>query len=717
MGPPQTMLRRISITILAAALLVGGAGAARAQEGGPEEAWAKLKGRVELFWKAKEESPHEAKAEAFSLIDALRSFVYAWPRAPQVPEAYYIMGHAYAQAGYWPEAIGHWRIVTKNFPESPWAGEALMAILTHLEESGRAKRYRRFFLEIIRQHPDTTAAKAAWLILVSEVLKAGNLEKVKRELSRLERADPKVYVKVPLFLDVRARIRFMEGDYRGAREDWLHFLNLTQSRAQQAKALFRIAETYRKEGKVFFALKYYAICARDYRETPQADFSRFRIAQLREKVRLGKAVGRRREESAAWLYERIMKRYPHHPLTQEVEIELMEVRLRQDLPLEALRLAEHFLTVNGESSYAERVWGLAEKARRALAVMPLGPDALSKAVSFAREAQRGKAPERFRQAMRETERVLLRRLVSALLENGRPEEAVERAEEMRRNPDWEEEGRALERRALLAADRARLESKDPLGLLDYHNRHRRRFEELGEPGHFLFLASACEELGLHALSRASYARAWELGARGDWVLRWADLALRTGRPEEAGTALELYEDATQGALTSPGVRGLWLRIYAREKRWEDALGVWEALGGREGAGALGPEALEAALSALSMLGRWDEAFGLLDESFFPERGRASGLRLLGAQALRTGYYEVAVEEYTRLRELLPEDPAASFRLAAALWLEGRPGDAKREWKALSEAGEGIWSRAAAAFLASEAFWETEAADFAWMRMK
>ncbi|WP_161939938.1 tetratricopeptide repeat protein [Dissulfuribacter thermophilus] len=718
------------------------------------EAWKRIVPTINIYWKEVEERPFAAKKTAWQIIDLLKRFIVDYPQAKEVPEAYYIIGSAYKQVGFIPEAISHWRIVAKEFPDSKWADEALLQILLYYDETGKINKKHTFLKEIIRQYPDTTAAKAAWVALALDSLKKKkNVDFIEREVRRLEAADPNVFVKVPMYLELKARLASLKGDEKSAIDYWMHFLNLTVSREKQAAVLFEIGEAYRRLGDLLKARKYYALCARDYSKFSYALFSRFRLAQIRERERKITPWSRYkgyRDESSAMIYDRILRQFPKHSITQEVEFEYALLKFeRGDLP-GALKLVKRFFKNSPNGALREQFLELSKKIRarmiaeknstrlrenltaclsvlndRALKNVMPGFDDTAKAVwkKIIEDLTRKGV---YDQALLETKKLLEKfpsykdgrrmwqRIIQSLNEKGDYVAAIKEAKAFKdrfpRDEGVKRFSNSLRKEALNSYFKKLLKDERPLVVLDFFYSKGDLFNDILDRNHLVSVGMAWNELGCPDeaglfMGKAFFSRG-NTPTDYDLLLKWAEASLETGDFNGLGQIISYLDRFPQGK-TDP--RYLHLKVL-----YEQNKGNWDQAYNLSSQGLSNSKKsnerkllLQDFIKSSVHLGLWDvarDAFRELDP-LLNDSERRSLMSQWADTAFDMGAYEEAFLFYNLLLELDPKQPDVQAKMALCLLRQEKLDSASGVLRALSTEEGSLWGDSAKAILGNEEFWK------------
>ncbi len=689
-----------------------------------EAAWQELSVERDRFWKDLEDSPALIERSAWPLIKGLKFFIQYYPNSSHVPEAYYLLGEAYSSIGFYPEATGHWRTVVRYYPRSRWAGPALTALVKQLERSGSRTKILRFYREILRQFPDSPAALMATVLLAEDALKQGRLDLVKPTVKKLAKI-PAIDLKVPEFLRLKAMLSEKTGNYEQARRYLLHYLNLVKSRKMRASALFSIAESYRKQGQLLKARKYYALIRRDFLSEPEALFARFRLAQMEEQERarlsayVSTALKPENLSAAARLYARILKELPSHPLTQEVQLEFIQLRIKQGLYLEAVKLGYDFLKRMPDSVYAAKVREHMLEALSDLEQHPATIPVLKDFIDFALPVVETKGSgSNISTAIASAAQRLWIRLIEKMIGDGMFADALA---QYRRYMDVysglgdtkaiSEVGKlAIE--ALEGLDASFLRRGEWTGLINYHFTYRKMMDDLKLSSHWYALARCWDALNCPDAALRAYYKAWRLGPdqkrRCPMLNSWIECAIRAKDAVSAAGAIELLNADCPDDAFSARVLELKARLEVLRGRWQEATALFrDAV--REGGGLSVKIGL---LEGSIMTGDWATASKLRDHIWdkVPDSEKKRLLCLWGDQAFDLQEYGVALEAYERLLQLTPEDPSVAWRVARTRQLTGDTETAMEEFKALSQADSPLWAQAADASIKNREFWDSVPED-------
>jgi tetratricopeptide (TPR) repeat protein len=690
-----------------------------------EKDWKAVAPQIALFWKMVEESPSAAGGIAWPVISTLRHFIQKHPDAQEAAQAYYLLGEAYSRVSYIPEAMAHWRIVAKRFPDSPWASEALTSMLFQVEHCGDSGKFEQFNRELIRQYPDSNAAKTAWVIFAIEAVDSGDMDQIKKDVAGLDATRPNLYIDVPRFLDLKARLAASDGNEEEARIQWTHYLNLIRSPAQRAETLFRIAESCRRSGKTIAARRYYSMIKHSYPNFPAALFARFRMSQLEasEKKRLSAYVSNAIEPAASGAMDgvltRIIEEFPAHPLTREVELELMAVRLDEGEYVEVLRLGQRFVQVLPGGPFLDKILAICQRARDALEGIQ-NPEILNDAVTFGRGLVETDQDSPLAPGMTETTQSLWLKLMELLFARQDFAAVVKEAQdfyEVFSGSQAVEKARACGIRALLAYDRQLLAEGRPLELLNQHYAHLEKIRGLGVSEHAFHVGEAWIRLDCPAAAMRAFHEAWNLGPEKnempELLLTWAETALDAGDLVSAGSILDILYKTAPTEADNPWALWLDARLSGEEGDWIKAIQKTERGLSIENTSQMKKRLQVAFFEASMKLGHWSEAISVWGELALAltKDEQVSLLRLWGDETLWAGRHPEALDAYNRLLTMEPENLQYAWRASLAKHHMGSGKAAREEWKALTQAPDELWAQAARAMIENERFWSGPAGEF------
>ncbi len=674
----------------------------------PDElAWQQLMPEIEVFWHEYQASPHKLSEEVWPFISSLKDFIRRYPGSRRVAEAYYLLGEAYAAASYWPEAIAHWKIVIRYHPDSKWTSAALNSLVAYLEKQGDQERLKRFYKDILRQFPDSVAAKTTRVLLARHAFQEGKIDLVKRVIKEIEGSMASADVEIPELLDLKAMIARKEGREQEAIRLWVHFINLKKSPVTRAAALFQIAETYRSSGDWLKARKYYALIRRDFSNQPEALFARFRMLQMSEaqKERLAKYVKGNKVRpvdlnESERVFQKIVQKYPRYFLTQEVRKELIATKIKKGEYMEALELADDFVRTCPKSAFVKDVLRLSDYAARKLETGKFSVQALERVVSAGKTYLNKKSQNRVQEHIQKVTQKLWVRLIGQLLEEESPLEALERYWSYTRTFKADQgalkEAFDLGVRALEQTDRWFFSQKRYADLVNYDFFHQGQIKTLKSPVHYHLLARAFNMIGLDLMSLRAYYTSWKLGpstGQRCQILRdWAGQSLDASEMNMTQDTISLLDMLCPDYSLQPDV--LYFKSVMASRQGD----LVAAFNMAKDSLAAHPDEKNVyqAISAGIRLAEWQQVEDIYRKNshILPEDRRVSILKKWGDEAVRFSEFKRALVPYGLLGKIDPEDPSLGFRLAVAECGAYGFEKAQPRWEEISKKDRGIWGKAA-----------------------
>ncbi|MEF3169204.1 MAG: hypothetical protein K6360_07755 [Deltaproteobacteria bacterium] len=623
---------------------------------------------------------------------------------PGSAEVYFLLGEAYAQAGFLPEARSYLRLVMADHPESEWATSALI-LLKEIEEP---VRFDEICEDCVRQYPDTVLALSAWIYLAHKALEEGKGEAIAREVSKLEIARPDMEMVMPLLQDLKARLAVFRKDEEGARQLWLRLANLSTTEQWQASAFFSVAEGLLRSSRPLEARKYYSIIRHRFPNTPESLFSAMRLAQMAgaEHASLLEVTGNLPQDPKIGedVFRKILERYPGHPLAGEAAVELMRVLLGQGRLQELAERAEDLAGKQPKEPVAGKAVGLVREAcdllSRSQTPLDLFADPSGMGRRFLTSPPSGLLGEEAARLVR----IAWLRKIGAMAARGDGFAAAREACEFGRvAPGSAESGQAaaVSSEAFITSAEAFLREGKALHILN-------EVASLASDGcpvpprFHAVCGKAWHTLGCdHAALREFYA-AWssgiEQGASASFFRDWVDTALEVQDLETAEAVLRLYRKLPEGSRKAgPDMRVPEIRLAAargEEARARGLLGEILA----EGAKEMGKDDRIGLFDAAVRIGDWTAARGLWKgvEAECDGKEQFNLLVFWGDEALRRKQPDVALEAYVAVPDG-DKTPSVLVRRAVSKRRLGLTGPAKEDLERLSASGDPLFAQAAKTF--------------------
>lgn len=316
-----------------------------------KKAWEGLYLDVMPVFDTLDQASDASKGLAKHAITSLKSFVWQYPDASEAVQAYYLLGRFHIKTGYTAEGRAYLQLLASKYPDSHWTSEALLTLLQSAQDEADKHGIEVFLQSLMKRQPETLAAKASWIYLTLLHMKSGQEKNVSQELSRFEQEDPQFYLKVPAFLDIKARLFVKQGKEAEAREAWMMYLNQVKDQTLKPEILFQIGESLYREGKMLEAENYYNLISLKYSQSKEGALAQVRLAEL---IRLanerfksaGVREGKLRPNISAAIqedaYRRVIEKMPKHYIAPVAYQQFIKLRAEQDRYGDAMDLAQTF---------------------------------------------------------------------------------------------------------------------------------------------------------------------------------------------------------------------------------------------------------------------------------------------------------------------------------------------------------------------------------------
>lgn len=686
---------------------LGGAGAGPGSSDTPQGLLEDVRNAHALYMENGREGRTEITFDAYvGLLSRAARYLHGEPESAEV---YFLLGEAYAQAGFLPEARSYLRLVMADHPESEWATSALI-LLKEIEDPGR---FDEICEDCVRQYPDTALALSAWIYHAHKALEEGKGEAIAEEVAKLEIAiqdmEQDMEMVMPLLQDLKARLSVIRKDEEGARELWLRLANLSTSREVQSSALFSVAESLVRSSRPLEARKYYSLIRYRFPDTQEALFSAMRLAQMAgaERAFLLEVTG-----DLPWdpqisedAFRKILERYPGHPLAGEAAVELMRLLLAQGRLQELAECAEDLARRQPKESVAGTAAGLVQEACDLLSSSKTPLDLFADPSGMGRRFLATPPPPGSlgEEAARLVRIAWFRKIESMAVRGDGFAAAREACEFGRVAPGSAEsvQAAAVSREALMSSGQVLLQDGKALHILN--EAASLVADGCPVPPEFRALCGkAWHTLGCdHAALREFYA-AWTngigQGASASFFRDWVDTALDVQDIETAEVVLRRYRELSEGSSKAePDMRVPEIRLAVARGEETRARGLLREILA-EGEKERGKDDRIDLFEAAVRIGDWTAARDLWKgvEAECDRKERFNLLIFWGDEALRRKQPDVALEAY----EAVPDGdktPSVLVRRAVSKRRLGLADPAQEDLELLSASGDPLFAQAARVF--------------------
>ena len=272
--------------------------------------------------------------------EAVRKF----PESMYASEALLSLGDLYNRVDNPFEALAYYKQVQKNEPDSRWSMKATIGIARIMARRNERQKAVNLLGGIVDKYPESKENIDARLEMAKILYEMNHFLKSLEILSGLRQTNPENRYRFPELSLYLGYNFYQLGENNWSRENLLRFYNSRPDREPNHLILTKIGDTYREEGALNEAAKFYNLVIARYPETEGAVISRIRLAELKEEGTLGangesasyvNLVGGE-EGSAREIYEKILET----PFEQD-----------QRKPLEQLTLLRLAILQQSEKDY------------------------------------------------------------------------------------------------------------------------------------------------------------------------------------------------------------------------------------------------------------------------------------------------------------------------------------------------------------------------------
>lgn len=211
--------------------------------------------------------------------ELFRDFSISFPQSAHLAEAYFEVGNAYLQMGFYREALPYYGLVIRRFPQAQIVIQAMMAKARCLLMVDRADEAAALYEELGAS-------------LDSHFVEAGVAHRYFAEdayhdalaiFLKIQRRNQDFHLLDPELLRVMGISYFRVGNEKQGCRSLQHYLNLVARSSFRHAVLFELAESYQRQGKNDLAAKWYdQALAASGDQGEVAVFSKFRLAQYEE---------------------------------------------------------------------------------------------------------------------------------------------------------------------------------------------------------------------------------------------------------------------------------------------------------------------------------------------------------------------------------------------------------------------------------------------------
>ncbi|MBI4715036.1 MAG: tetratricopeptide repeat protein [Nitrospirae bacterium] len=279
-------------------------------------------------------------------LNAFQRATREYPESPWFPVALYRMGESYRQMGFLVEARGSFLRIVREFPDSPYSPKALIAAAGIALQEGKFKEAEGIFQKVFQRYPEAPDLPAA-------VFGAADALFFQREFGEAQRSYHLGLERWPAYLKAHpdtlfryGETVFQNGEWAQAREAFFSLYNLYPGYEQAGFALNRIGDSYRLEGRIPTARKFYEEVLLLYGEGELPLQTRITLGTLEEQkaasARGDRAVDRETAYDAAMAYFQQVSEAAL-PIAGEAVLRMGRIQEQRGDPEGAVRLYQRLL--------------------------------------------------------------------------------------------------------------------------------------------------------------------------------------------------------------------------------------------------------------------------------------------------------------------------------------------------------------------------------------
>lgn len=243
-----------------------------------------------LLAKAYEKQHSQSTTELFDEIKKhYDDASYKFPASEYMPEAYLGIGNLYFKIGNYYEALAYYNLVVKKAKGSSLAARALIqkvAIMLQAERKKEALAVSAVLENVVSRLPDTPLKTEVKILRAKMLYEFNKYGKSLDILSELLRTNPQNIYQHPIISLYLGYNYYQLEDNTKARENLLRFYNSHPNQEMNDLVLAQIGDTYRNEGRIKEATRFYQLVLKRYPNTEGTFISKIRLAELQEERKL-----------------------------------------------------------------------------------------------------------------------------------------------------------------------------------------------------------------------------------------------------------------------------------------------------------------------------------------------------------------------------------------------------------------------------------------------
>ncbi|MEW6264167.1 MAG: tetratricopeptide repeat protein [Thermodesulfobacteriota bacterium] len=317
-------------------------------------------------------NPDNPSPEFQNIASIYQEATNLFPKSPQVPRAYLMLGLAHYRMNFLAEALGFFKLLQKNFPQSPLSliGQIYQGeIYTLLGKRDLAKEALN---AVLAKHPKGDLVIEALFRLGQAYFQDGLFSQANEVFKEALNRDNEFYVRHPEILNLMGEGYSHLGRQDLARAYLFHSLNLNPNAPNADLLMARIGDAYKESGQDEQAIGIFTLTRQIYPGTSGDLISHMRLAEygaLRSLFKpegIFRAVENGTQETILKMYKDIAETKQDSPLIQLALFRMGQAHFKQENWPAALEAFKTLLTKYPKSSLAAEARQYINKALVAL---------------------------------------------------------------------------------------------------------------------------------------------------------------------------------------------------------------------------------------------------------------------------------------------------------------------------------------------------------------
>ena len=213
-------------------------------------------------------------------ISAYKSALRSYPDSGKAPRAAFRLGESYQRMNVLHEAEASFRALLNKYPKSEYAPQSQLRMADSIYKNNKFREALKEFKRFVTQYPDSEMRKVAEFGIADVYYKVGNFKSAQEHYQIAMEKWPE-YRKTHLeTLFNIGDSYFQNKEYEKSREAFLRFVNLFPKSDFRNRALNRIGDSLRAQGKTEEALRFYSLAISQYPQGKESGKTKLTMADI-----------------------------------------------------------------------------------------------------------------------------------------------------------------------------------------------------------------------------------------------------------------------------------------------------------------------------------------------------------------------------------------------------------------------------------------------------